>query len=225
MSGHYRMHRRWMDHPALGREPFTKAQAWCWLIEKAAWKNRTQTIGKDFIPVRRGEYATSVRFLAERWQWTRMKAQRFLARLEKHGMIEKTGTASGTPYTVIRVCNYGKYQASNDEAGQQAGQWRDSTGTNQKKDKKGKERKKGADAHFANGKFHFQGRVIHLAEPDYERWRATYSSIIDFAAELQAADDYYATHPPKGGKWFHRVSRWLNKANREAKADEYSPII
>ena len=88
-----------------------------------------------------------------------------------------------------------------------------------------KERRKGADAPSANGKFRFQGRVISLAETDYERWRKTYTNIPDFDAELQACDDYYADNPPKGGKWFHRASRWLNRANREAKADEYHAII
>jgi hypothetical protein len=35
-------------------------------------------------------------------------------------------------------------------------------------------------------------------------------------AELQKADDYYAETPPKDGKWFFPVSRWLARAHNEA---------
>lgn len=38
MSGYYRMARGWMSNPAFANEPYSKAQAWCWLIEQAAWK-------------------------------------------------------------------------------------------------------------------------------------------------------------------------------------------
>lgn len=229
MSGHYRMARGWMDHPAFGREPFTRAQAWCWLVEMMAWKDRTQTIGKDNIPVRRGEYATSVRFLAERWQWKRMKAQRFLARLVKHEMIEKSGTANGTAngtqYTLIRLCNYDKYQAVGDEGGTpngtpngtRAGRGRDK-GEEREEGEEGK--KGGADAPTANGKYRWKGRSGRLTETDYERWRKSYPNIPDFDAELQAADDYYFDNPPPGGKWFFRFSNWLKKANNQARADE-----
>ena len=129
MTGHYRMQRGWMEHQFFGREPFTRAQAWCWLIEKAAWKDRTQSTGKDYVSVRRGEYATSVRFLAERWQWSKSRVQRYLAGLESEGMAErrvidacsKCGTASGTPLTVISICNYDIYQASADNGGTPSG--------------------------------------------------------------------------------------------------------
>ena len=221
MSGHYRMARRWMDHPAFGREPFTRAQAWCWLIEMAAWKDRTQNIGKDFILVRRGEYATSVRFLAERWQWTRMKAQRFLTRLEKHEMIEKTGTASGTPYTVIRVCNYGKYQASNDEAGQQAGQERDSTGTN-KKEREEREESTEGDFQYA-----FAGKVIRLTDEDLTDWRETYHGIPDLLADLVTLDAWcdrkWAADDPKRKDWWHPVRGMLNNKHQRYLAERNKP--
>lgn len=38
----------------------------------------------------------------------------------------------------------------------------------------------------------------------------------DLRAELQAADDYYTENPPRDGKWFFPVSRWLAKANADA---------
>jgi len=62
----------------------------------------------------------------------------------------------------------------------------------------------------------FDGRVIHLAATDYAAWRDRYHHIPDMMAELQKADDYYAETPPKDGKWFFPVSRWLARAHTEA---------
>lgn len=74
------------------------------------------------------------------------------------------------------------------------------------------EKDRGADAPPA---YAFVGRVIRLNRDDFERWRTTYSAVPDFVAALQAADDYYGQNPPKDGKWFFPVSRWLEKAHKD----------
>lgn len=84
-----------------------------------------------------------------------------------------------------------------------------------------KERKDGApDGEPANvvllRRFVFEGRVIRLEQAAYDRWKATYFAIFDFNAALQAADDYYGENPPKNGKWFFPVSRWLSKEHASA---------
>ena len=62
----------------------------------------------------------------------------------------------------------------------------------------------------------FKGRVIRLKTADFAVWRERYHHIPDLMAELQKADDYYAETPPKDGKWFFPVSRWLARAHTEA---------
>jgi len=62
----------------------------------------------------------------------------------------------------------------------------------------------------------FVGRVIRLNVADFDRWRKAYPNISDMTAELTKADDYYAEHPPKDGKWFFPVSKWLDRANKGA---------
>jgi len=119
MSGHYRMHRGWMDNPVFGREPYTRAQAWCWLIERAAWKDGAiQPVGRHNVRVQRGQIAVAVRYLAEAWQWSKSTVDRFLTRLETGTMIR---TEAGTQYSVISICNYDKYQADADFSGTQVG--------------------------------------------------------------------------------------------------------
>ena len=62
----------------------------------------------------------------------------------------------------------------------------------------------------------FRGRVIHLTGADFAAWCDRYHRIPDLMAELQKADDYYAETPPKEGKWFFPVSRWLARAHGDA---------
>jgi hypothetical protein len=59
----------------------------------------------------------------------------------------------------------------------------------------------------------WEGCVIRLTQPDFNKWRAAFPAIPDLGATLQKLDDYYSTHPPPDGKWFHRVSRCLAEEN------------
>lgn len=69
----------------------------------------------------------------------------------------------------------------------------------------------------------FVGRVIRLKASDYDRWRRTYHAIPDFVAELTKADDFYSESPPKDGKWFFPVSKWLDRAHKDALAGRVDP--
>lgn len=78
-----------------------------------------------------------------------------------------------------------------------------------------KERLGGATA----PKYAFEGKVIRLGQIDFDRWRQTYHALSDITATLQSADDYYSENPPKDGKWFFPVSRWLQKEHERASAE------
>lgn len=67
------------------------------------------------------------------------------------------------------------------------------------------------------GKYVFDGQVIHLTQEQYDRWAKAYPDIPDLTACLHTADSYYAENPPGDGKWFFRVSKWLERANVEGK--------
>jgi hypothetical protein len=107
--GYYRMARGWMDHPELtGKEPFSRREAWCWLIEHAAFADRPYRIGSIVVNLTRGQIAASTRYMGKAWEWDEKKVRRFLVRLKTASMIAAE-TAAGV--TVITLCNYNIYQS------------------------------------------------------------------------------------------------------------------
>jgi hypothetical protein len=104
----YRMERGWMDHDAFKGEPYGQRAAWVWMIEHAAWKPTRHLIGGKFVPIGRGQFAGSLRFIAGEWGWGHERVRRFLKLLASDAMIE---TNIETGKFIITICNYNKYQA------------------------------------------------------------------------------------------------------------------
>jgi hypothetical protein len=140
MSGFYAMHRGWQDADIFGNADYSERDAWVWLIEQASWKPTTVRIKGDKVELQRGQMTFSVRFLAEKWGWSKSRVDRFLKRLTAEAMIStcsKIGTTAGHQaghgQSIITICNYEKYQSpenaerDNDETqiGTTAGQQRD----------------------------------------------------------------------------------------------------
>ena len=114
-NGFFRVDRRIWEHPALAdRRPFSRREAWLWLISAAVWKPCRVRVGGRSIELQRGELAYSMRFLADRWGWPKSNVARFVDRLQLESMIgtdcpAQFGTATRTGVTVITICNYDKY--------------------------------------------------------------------------------------------------------------------
>lgn len=102
------MARGWQDHPLFARETFTRAQAWCWLIEMAAWTPTKKEIGGKTITLKRGQLSYSTRYMAKAWRWKgEAKVRRFLCVLVEW---ENIATSTDAGQTIITICNYNKYQ-------------------------------------------------------------------------------------------------------------------
>lgn len=96
------------DHPLLATgEPYTRREAWLWLVSEAAWKPRKVNRNGVVIELQRGQLAHSVRFMAQAWGWSKSAVDRFLVRLKTGTMI---GTEGGTASIVVTICNYDVYQ-------------------------------------------------------------------------------------------------------------------
>lgn len=105
--GVFAIDRGWFDHPSFPREPFTHREAWAWLISEAAFKPVTRRVGSVTVSLERGQLAHSLRFMADKWQWSEPKVRRFLTRLKTDAMALVSSDAG---VTVVTVCNYSKYQ-------------------------------------------------------------------------------------------------------------------
>lgn len=231
MSGFFLMHRGWRENEIFKGE-FSRADAWVWLIENACWKPTRRRIKGQTVELDRGEMSFSQRFLAEKWGWSKSRVDRFIAELRDEGMIETrskigatAGHSAGQGQSILKVCNYSKYQDMNDasrgnddpESGATAGQQRgkEEQGNN-------KTNNLGGDASVKKqrGPYAFEGKVIKLNQADFDRWSATYHAIPDLRAELSSFDIWWANQPEGERKrWFARTEQNLNRKHQAAIAN------
>lgn len=128
-------HFLWTEDRELSR-----FEAWLDLLQSARFEEAEtgRMIGGSFVKWKRGELPASLRFLAERWGWSKNKVDGFLKVLVSDQMIVKR-TAGGTAQTVITICKYESYNVKSKTKGQQ----KDIEGTakGQEWDKTNKEKK------------------------------------------------------------------------------------
>ncbi|NEU13569.1 hypothetical protein G3T14_15725 [Methylobacterium sp. BTF04] len=93
----------------FANEPFTEREAFLWLVAEAAWKERRVRSGATTVTLGRGQICHSVRFMADAWQWSKSRVDRFLVRLESRGSIARE---NGTLQTVLTLCNFEEFQRS-----------------------------------------------------------------------------------------------------------------
>lgn len=124
----YQMHRGWMDNPLFKEEPYTKAQAWEWMIGEAHWRDAVVPVLGNPVMIKRGSFAASIRFMAEKFKWTKKKVECFLFTLKKFQMC---GTDNGTGQLIITICKYEEYQLNGDTKGDTKGDSRGTAGGQQ----------------------------------------------------------------------------------------------
>ena len=88
-------------------EPYTKGQAWIYLLLCANHSDAKIYLDGKLEIVKRGQYVTSIRKLAEKFSWSRDKVSKFLKLLEQDNMIIQN---SDTKKTLLTIVNYGKFQ-------------------------------------------------------------------------------------------------------------------
>lgn len=137
-EGFYAMHRGWQFDRDFEDDPFSRRDAWVWLIENAAHKDSEIMVGKKPCILQAGQLMHSVRYLADQWKWPLTRTQRLLDQFQKSGKITRSKylhvkrvsetrsksaenrdfeTLFETPYNVITICNYVKYQAVSKNSG------------------------------------------------------------------------------------------------------------
>lgn len=111
MSGWIKLHRSIVDHPLWLSEPFTWGQAWTDILLNANYAPGSFYVRKQEVKLERGQLAWSELTMADRWKWSRGKVRRFLAELEKQGMITQHKTRLTS---VVTITNYSDFQDGED---------------------------------------------------------------------------------------------------------------
>lgn len=208
------MHRGWMDDPLFAADPFSRAQAWEFLIHEAAYEGHFQWFNGRRVQVGRGEFCCSERKLAERWRWDRQRVRTFLRQLEKSENITLLVTQG---LTHLSITNYDKYQADQPSA-KPTFQPRANPDLTQGQPttEEGKEREEGKEIESEVARYAFFGRTIRLIPRDLEKWKRVYHAVPDIDAELTALDAWLENQPEAKRKaWFHTVSGALNRKHQE----------
>jgi len=115
-GGTFNVSRRIWSHPVFKPSKYSEREAFLWMVSEASWKARTirSSDGKNIIDLDRSQLSHSLRFMSDKWGWTKSTAERFLKKLEKRDMIK---TSDGTAQNIITVCKYDEYQSKPNESG------------------------------------------------------------------------------------------------------------
>jgi hypothetical protein len=97
---------------------FSKSEAWLDLMQSARFEESqaTELIGGKLVSWSRGQLPASLRYLADRWKWSKNKVDDFLKMLEKEGMIQRIGNSG---QTVVSLVNYSFYNPKGQQKGQE----------------------------------------------------------------------------------------------------------
>lgn len=116
----------------LWNEPraFSRAEAWIDLVRTANFKPGTVIVDGRCLSLDKGELVASLRYVSNRWSWSKSKVERFYEVLKECRRIE---TRTETGITIVKLCNYKQFNGmigrdrdgSGDDCGTLAGHSRD----------------------------------------------------------------------------------------------------
>lgn len=107
MDGYIKIQRRLFDHWIWETDkPVSEGRAWIEMLRRAVFSAKVQYVKGRQIALERGQLIASHRKLAEWCNWDKNRADRFLRKLRRSGMIEATSEAG---VTIVTICNYDKY--------------------------------------------------------------------------------------------------------------------
>ncbi|MCL6741767.1 hypothetical protein LZ518_11580 [Sphingomonas sp. RB56-2] len=109
--GWFIMYRGWMSSDDFRPEPFSEREVFIWSIENAAHSPHFQWFNGLKIFVERGEFATSIRMMAQRFSWTEKRVRTFMERMCRvQKWARRTAQSGAQSPTILTVCNYNEYQ-------------------------------------------------------------------------------------------------------------------
>lgn len=119
MASYIKIPRSIFNDDSLRDEKFSRREAFLDLIQMAAFQEKTVSARGRMLTIQRGQIATSVRYLAERWGWGRNKVSRVLKDFEAQQLL---GHKSDNLTSIISINNYDCYQGVGDTNGESNGE-------------------------------------------------------------------------------------------------------
>ena len=105
-SGWIKLYREvwdWQGSPIKRKRPFTKFEAWIWLLTQASHRNHF--CGN--IKVERGQVLTSLEKLSQIWKRDRKTVRRWVKNMQEFGELS---LSYGQSWSLITICKYDEYQ-------------------------------------------------------------------------------------------------------------------
>jgi hypothetical protein len=200
------------DHDYLvDSTPFSRREAWLWLVSEAAWKPHRRRVAGRAFNLERGQVVASNRFIAGKWRWTEARVRRFLSGLKTEGMVDAKTDAG---VTVLTIRNYDAYQRVSLPSDAKDKSELDAGATQDRRKVEDKEYKE--DIVVEGGGFplnafeQFYERYPHkVGRPAAARAFAAAQKRTTFAVLMQGLDDYIQTKPPDR-PWCNPAT-WLNQ--------------
>jgi len=133
-GGVFAVSRGIFEDPDFPPEPFTQREAFIWLVASAAWKEHKTRGSFGPVILERGEFCFSVRFLAERWKWSKSRVDRFILALKKRDTIRDSKRDREQVWIINKYNDFqilaapkrdSKRDTKRDSSGTAAGQQRD----------------------------------------------------------------------------------------------------
>lgn len=106
-KGYIKIHRQIQNCWIWNTGKFDKRSAWIDLLMSANHREVKMLYDGKLQEIQRGQFITSIKSLAERWEWSKSTVFEFLNILALDGMLNKE---SDSKRTLITIINYDKYQ-------------------------------------------------------------------------------------------------------------------
>jgi hypothetical protein len=91
------------------RGAWSKLEAWCWMLGRAAWKPNSVRLGGVFYELSTGQFVGGTAYLAGIWNWTESTVLEFLKKLRSHCMVTWGRPQNRRQARTITICNYAKF--------------------------------------------------------------------------------------------------------------------
>ena len=225
MTGYVLIARGMLKHPRFKPTgPFSSFEAWCWLIESAAYAPCDVVMQngryKRIVRLEPGQLSFSIRFLAKAWRWSENRVQRFLCGTQSDGSVT---TQTDTGQLVITLCNWAKYQRPFANANTQT-----DTPTNTQTNTKKKEGIKEKNIQSSDDGFD-QWYAIYPNKKNPADARKAYAKAIRtisldlLLSRTKSFAATWAQEPKERRKFIPYPASWLNKGGHESVADDITP--